>query len=156
MVFAFHEETYASGVTDGSGTVSLTVIPASAGVAILTVSGRNMVPYQADLGVAPAGTPVPVEEIPGAVVLLGNYPNPFNPRTRIVFELPQGQNVRVKVYDLAGHQIRQLVDGWLAAGRQELAWDGLDQEGRPIASGVYFYRLDTAEGLLSGRMLLAR
>ena len=76
--------------------------------------------------------------------LHANVPNPFNPMTVIPFDLAQTGPVSLRIYDVAGHLVRTLLDEVRPAGwRQSVVWDGLDQEARPVASGVYFSRLDT-------------
>ncbi len=81
-----------------------------------------------------SGTP---EVLPAQPVLLANYPNPFNPATRIRFVMPGEARVRLEVYDLAGQRVRRLMDRTVAAGRYEVVWDGRDASGFNAASGVY-------------------
>lgn len=69
-------------------------------------------------------------------------PNPLVNRTRVAFELPRAAVTRVALYDVAGRLVRVLADGPLPAGMHQRAWDRRDQSGRPVASGVYFLRLD--------------
>lgn len=92
----------------------------------------------------------------GAYVLAQNYPNPFNPETTIRFYLNERQKVRLAIYDLAGHRVRTLVEGELAAGEQALSWDGRDEQGRPIASEVYFYELLVGNKVERRKMTLIR
>lgn len=88
---------------------------------------------------APTGV---AENTPPAVTqLLGNYPNPFNPTTTIAFNLATGTDVHLAVYDVSGRLVRRLVNGDVTAGRYAILWDGSDDEGRSVGSGVYFYRL---------------
>ncbi|RMG37064.1 MAG: hypothetical protein D6732_07365, partial [Methanobacteriota archaeon] len=75
-----------------------------------------------------------------------NYPNPFNPVTNIDFSLPhaspQGQaRITLHVYDIVGQKVKTLVDGTLPAGNHSVQWDGTNDDGQPVASGVYFYHL---------------
>lgn len=70
-------------------------------------------------------------------------PNPFNPATSIAFSLDAAGVARVTVYDLAGRLVRTLVDEPRPAGPQTVVWDGRDDEGRAVASGTYFYQLET-------------
>ena len=86
--------------------------------------------------------PTPVGDSPARTTrMLGNVPNPFNPRTVIAFELARSTQVRLDIYDLKGRLVRTLVDGDLPAGRHQVAWDGKDQRGKASASGVYFTKL---------------
>jgi hypothetical protein len=74
-----------------------------------------------------------------------NRPNPFNPATTIAFELPTAGAVELSVYNAAGRRVTTLVNGHAEAGRRAVTWRGIDDEGKPVASGVYFFRL-THEG----------
>jgi hypothetical protein len=80
-----------------------------------------------------------------ATRLLPNTPNPFNPVTTIGYEIANDASVRVDVFDARGAHIRTWVEGRERAGRHDVAWDGTDVRGAPVASGVYFYRL-TVDG----------
>lgn len=83
------------------------------------------------------------ENTPPAVTqLLGNYPNPFNPTTTIAFHLSEPTDVRLAIYDVSGRFVRRLVHGDVVAGRYAILWDGTDDQGAPVGSGVYFYRLE--------------
>ncbi len=77
--------------------------------------------------------------------LRGNYPNPFKPETRIVFELPSTQPVLLRVFDPTGRLVRTLVNETLPAGMHASVWQAKDDDGRPIPSGVYLYRLQAGE-----------
>lgn len=69
------------------------------------------------------------------------YPNPSNPRARVAFELERPQDLTLRIYDAAGRRLRELHRGPMESGSHELVWDGTDDGGRPVASGVYFLRL---------------
>ncbi len=93
----------------------------------------------------------------GNAVLLQNAPNPFNPTTTIGFDLAQPERVRVDVYSARGQLIRNLLDETRSSGRNTVVWNGRDNAGRTVASGMYLYRLETAGGqVLSRKMLLAK
>jgi hypothetical protein len=85
-----------------------------------------------------------------------NVPNPFNPSTRIEFALPAQCSVDLAVFDIAGRRVRTLLAGSLSAGPHHCLWDGRDDSGSRIASGLYVYRLKTPEGVLARRMVMAR
>lgn len=93
---------------------------------------------------------------PATFRLLGNHPNPFNPETWIRFQLPREGRPGLVIHNLAGAQVRRLEPGTLAAGTHELRWDGRDQQGAPVASGLYLARLDFDGQALTQRMLLVR
>lgn len=88
-------------------------------------------------------------EIPDVPVLhtelQGNFPNPFNPQTRIEFTLAETVQVSLEVFDPKGHLVCTLVDEQLAAGPHHANWDGTDLQGRRAASGLYFFRLRAGE-----------
>jgi len=80
-------------------------------------------------------------QAPRNFALRQNYPNPFNPTTSIRFELPQECNLQLVIYNLRGQAIRTLVEGKKKAGYYDISWDGRDQSGKQVASGVYLVRL---------------
>jgi flagellar hook assembly protein FlgD len=82
---------------------------------------------------------------PTRFVLRGASPNPFNPTTTITFGAPEDATVRLAVYDVAGRLVRTLIDGPVGLGYRSVVWDGRDERGAPVASGVYFCRME-AEG----------
>ena len=88
--------------------------------------------------------------------LLPNHPNPFNPRTTIAFELPRRMEARLSVHDVAGRRVRLLREGLLDGGAQAVVWDGRDDAGRSVTSGVYFYRLVAGGTVRTGKMALVR
>jgi len=94
--------------------------------------------------------------VPSAIVLQDNYPNPFNSGTNIIFGLPKGQNVRIRVFDARGGMVATLVDGHVDGGFHPAEWDGTDDTGRPVASGVYYARMETGSGNLTNAMTLIR
>ena len=93
-------------------------------------------------------------ELPRATALLPNYPNPFNPRTTVAFDLAREGRVRVRIYSVDGRLVRTLVAGTLPAGRHTLVWSGDDDRGRGVATGVYLLRMETAETSRTRKMLL--
>ena len=107
-----------------------------------------------DLTGVPGDGTVPA--LPTAFEVAQNRPNPFNPATVIGFALPRAATVTLAVYDVAGDRVATLVDGPCAAGRHTVTWRGTDDGGRAQASGAYFYRLSTPDGVLTRRMMLVR
>ncbi len=83
----------------------------------------------------------PSDQPPGALDLYPNYPNPFNPRTTIVYALHRESSVQLTIYDLQGRLIRRLWPGEQPAGLQNLVWDGTNDLGNSLASGIYIYRV---------------
>lgn len=102
-------------------------------------------------------TPVGIDEAtPGKFTLDQNYPNPFNPSTTIMFDLDAPQDVFLAIYDPVGRRVRTLVDGMRSAGPHSIKWDGTDDAGRQVATGVYFYRMKAAGFTDSKRMVLLK
>ena len=94
--------------------------------------------------------------LPKVFSLQQNYPNPFNPSTTLRFELPQKASVRVEVFDLLGRQVRKLVDSGFQPGSHEIVWDGMNNRGAGVASGVYICRLVSGGRVETRRMMLTR
>ena len=91
---------------------------------------------------------------PVLVTKLGaNYPNPFNPTTTIAFDLAASGPATLRIYNLKGQLVSTLMNGEKNAGRHHVVWDGRDTSNRPVASGVYFYRLD-AKGFSQTRKMM--
>jgi len=93
-------------------------------------------------------------KVPEESYLSQNYPNPFNPMTRIEFGLAAPGHITVRIYDAAGRLVRELVDEAGPAARHHAIWDGRDDAGRRVASGVYFYRLDAGSFTKTRKMIL--
>ncbi len=85
-----------------------------------------------------------------------NYPNPFNPQTTIRFSLDQGAHTGLAIYDGQGRLIRVIHDGFLAAGNHRFAWDGKNSAGEKVASGTYYYQIQSGTRQLEKKMLLIR
>ena len=93
------------------------------------------------------------EALPEALSLDQNYPNPFNTGTSIRVALPANSDIELAVYDIAGQKVTTLMSGTRQGGIHTVYWDGLDDEGRVVASGIYFYRLRDGESLRISRKL---
>jgi choice-of-anchor B domain-containing protein len=94
---------------------------------------------------------------PGLVTVLhGNFPNPFNPQTAIRYDLAAGGPVKLRIFDTGGRLVRVLYDGRQTAGAQSVVWDGRNDSSAPVASGVYFYRLEAPGFEASERMVLTK
>ncbi|MBI5472878.1 MAG: carboxypeptidase regulatory-like domain-containing protein [Ignavibacteriae bacterium] len=81
---------------------------------------------------------------PNSFALMQNYPNPFNPNTTIRFDIPFASKINVKIFNVLGQEVAQLVNDVVAAGQHQVVWNGTDGSGRSVASGIYFYRLNAA------------
>jgi len=102
------------------------------------------------------GTICDVDPTPPAITTATCYPNPFNPTTTIKLDLARSGPVRVRMYDVRGRQVRELVDERLTAGRHELAWDGVDDRGRAVSSGVYFCEVQAGEATLVEKLTMVK
>ena len=96
------------------------------------------------------------EALPSGFSLAQNHPNPFNGRTAISYRLPGPGTVELILYDLLGRPVRRLVSKYQGAGSYRVAWDGTDDRGLAVATGVYLYRLKAGDQQLSRRLLLVR
>jgi len=85
-----------------------------------------------------------------------NYPNPFNPSTTLSFSLAKSGQARLAVYNTKGQLIRTLVDSELPGGQHSVVWNGLDDAGRSVSSGVYLYKLEANSASQTRRMLLMK
>jgi len=95
--------------------------------------------------------------LPQKYSLMCNYPNPFNPRTTIIYDLPEQTRVDLVIYDIAGRLVSSPVRGEMRnVGRHRIVWDGRDLNGRVVAAGVYFYRLETPTFVDTRRMTLIK
>ena len=96
------------------------------------------------------------DNLPKVFGLHQNYPNPFNPETRIQFGLPTASQVSLKVYNVLGQEVRELVDKHYAAGSHNVQWGGKDDKGLQVPSGIYFYRLQAGDFSQVRKMSLVR
>ncbi len=93
---------------------------------------------------------------PNSFALWQNYPNPFNNQTRIDFSTPSATDLSVSIYNVLGQKICTPYRGFLSAGRHLIYWDGKDTDGHDLASGIYFYRLETSNYSESRKMLMLK
>jgi len=96
------------------------------------------------------------DRVPSAFQLEQNYPNPFNPRTTIEYSIPARMEVTFEIYNLLGQKIYETGRASMAAGGHSIAWDGKDNSGREVPSGIYFYRLTAGEYCQTKKMVLLR
>jgi hypothetical protein len=105
----------------------------------------------------PQVSAAPEETLPRSLTLIGNTPNPFNPQTEILFQLPAASVVDLDIHDVSGRKVRSLAAGQeYAAGSHRITWDGTDHAGRPVTSGIYFYRVRASGSARTGKMALVR
>jgi len=157
-----------SGIADPTGTAgNISLDPLFCNAAAGKYNVQPASPCAADnsggcglIGALASGcgeSPVPEGgEIPTAFHVDQNFPNPFNPRTTIRFELPAAAPTRVTVFDVAGHLVKTLLDEDLAARTHEVTWTGDDEKGRKVAAGIYFYMVTSGNERSVGRMALVK
>ncbi len=102
------------------------------------------------------GTGIGDTPVPTQTALHQNHPNPFNPTTAISYDLVSNTRVSLRVYDVSGRLVKTLVDDIRPAGRQTTTWDGTDNSGNQVSTGVYFYRLNTAGNVFTKKMVLLK
>lgn len=95
------------------------------------------------------------QQVPEKFALFGNYPNPFNPETRIVFSIPAAADIKVEVFDMLGRRVATLYQGYLNSGRHEMLWNGMNGNSA-AASGVYFCSVEFNGKRLISKMLLQK
>jgi len=94
--------------------------------------------------------------IPKLFTLYQNYPNPFNPTTTFRFTIPRTGHVKFTIYDVLGREVIRLLDDVKMTGTYELKWSGKNTAGQEIASGMYFYRMETTQGAITRKMTLLK
>jgi hypothetical protein len=97
-----------------------------------------------------------LEGLPETFRLYPNFPNPFNPETRIQFDLPQAEHVELRIYNTLGQLVRTLVDQPYSAGSFSVIWDGRDDNGQPLASGIYIYKMTAGAFTAQHKLLLLK
>lgn len=126
-----------------------------------SVSNRNIVAVieyayvlshqtSTDIGDAESG------DLPNKFELSQNYPNPFNPTTQIEYSLPQRRHVKITIYNMLGKLVTTLTDKEIEAGFHSVSWDGNNNDGQAVGSGVYLYKIEAGEFVSSKKMMLLK
>jgi hypothetical protein len=97
-----------------------------------------------------------IPEIPTVYAMSANFPNPFNPMTKIRYDLPEPQLVRLVIYAVDGRRIATLVNEAMPAGSHTVTWQGRSDEGEMVASGIYFFRIEAGSFNQTGKMTLLK
>ena len=101
--------------------------------------------------------PLPTDvSIADAAIRVSNYPNPFRPWTRVLYQLPSPGPVRLAIHDASGRAVILLVSGVREAGVHDVVWDGRNSQGQQVAEGVYFVTLDSGGQRQVGKMVRMR
>jgi len=140
-----------SWIRDGMPSAEITTFAISPvdGEVFVAASGKGL--YRRSFGSTVTSVEDRYEEVPDGYVLEQNYPNPFNPQTTIQIRLPEAGEVRLAVYDVLGRQVRVLAQGVLSQGTHHYTFDATD-----LASGIYFYQLESASEVLTRTMILMK
>jgi len=155
----FGDGNFSTGwIRQGSSSVSVpVVVTVDDTAAIITITGDNVVAFQDTIPVHPSSVdPLPRAEIPQELALKQNYPNPFNSETIIEFALPQSGVARLEIFDILGKHVATLVNESFAPGSYRANWNGRTEWGNTASSGIYFYRLSSASGVLVRKLILVR
>ncbi len=94
--------------------------------------------------------------LPDHFALEQNYPNPFNPSTTISYDLPQISQVRIEIFNMLGQLVKTLIDKQQEAGSYQTIWDGQDENGHRVSSGIYFYKIVASEQIKTKKMILIK
>jgi hypothetical protein len=134
--------------------------PSEEGVfpAYLIISSDDPDAPSTNVSLMGSATPVSNQDNVNPVIteLRGNYPNPFNPTTTISFSLKEKAPVSIDIYNILGQKVRTLYSGELGSGIHNLTWQGIDDKGRAVASGVYFYKMKSTEYSSTKKMILMK
>ena len=134
------------GLNQGSNSIKIS--SAAGGVVI------DKIQFLLDKGSITTG--VEDKNIPTNFVLKNNYPNPFNPTTTIEFSLRQTQNVKFAIYNIMGQRIKTLVDKKYSAGNHRIQWNGTNNLGNKISSGVYLGRMESGDFTKTIKLILMK
>jgi hypothetical protein len=96
------------------------------------------------------------ESLPSNFALSHNYPNPFNPVTTIEYSIPSRTQVTIEIFNVLGQKVQTLVDETKSAGSYRIEWNGIDDVGKPVSTGVYLYRFIADEVVQTKKMLLLK
>ena len=93
---------------------------------------------------------------PSVYALHQNYPNPFNPVTTLSYDLPEDAMVSIKIYDMMGRVVKNLVSSSQGAGYRSVIWNATDDQGQSVSAGVYIYTIETGTFRSTKKMLLLK
>ena len=99
---------------------------------------------------------VDTENIPSSFNLYPNFPNPFNPSTKISYDLAEDSHVEIEIFDMKGRLINNLVSKIQNSGKQYVIWNGVDYSGKNVSAGIYIYQLKAGENIFSRKMVLMK
>jgi hypothetical protein len=117
-------------------------------------NGRNA--SNLELVLIPTSVEEAAGEVPASFDLEQNFPNPFNPETSIKFHLPVRTNVTLRIYNALGQEVRTLINGLQEPGIHNAVWDGKDNNGRRLTSGIYLVRLEAGDFVMMRKMAMVK
>jgi hypothetical protein len=124
---------------------------------VTKVNGAEVVRDPDGLNLSSCGaSPLPGFDVDPSLELLANYPNPFNATTSIRFALAQDAHVRLDIYNILGQKVRTLLDEDQPAGEHSVLWNGTDESGNVVASGIYFTKIISGNQARVQRMMLLK
>ena len=125
-------------------------------ILIYEITSPNFTLFGGDVLERALETTVTTDQLPERCLLFQNYPNPFNPSTEIVYSLPRDTHVELKIVDSLGRFVTRLAEGIQRSGEHTHTWNGTNQEGQGMPSGVYFCQLKTENQIRTHKLLLIR
>jgi hypothetical protein len=145
-------EIFQIGSTNDLGEASFEIEPESVGVMTVTATMPRHIPAQNVIGIQTLSGVAGEPSLPLKPEIKQNYPNPFNSSTTIAFSLPRAGLVRISIYDIGGRLVKVLADEIFNAGPNRIIWNGRNDNGYEVASGLYFCRFET-DGLKDVKQL---
>ncbi|MFQ6608765.1 MAG: T9SS type A sorting domain-containing protein [Fidelibacterota bacterium] len=103
-----------------------------------------------------AAIETPFETVPLDFTITATYPNPFNSSVTIQFEMYREEDISIRVFDLLGQEVRTLLSGKIILGKHTISWDGVDNGGKKVSSGIYFYRLTSEQGIRTRKLVVLK
>jgi len=91
--------------------------------------------------------------LPNDFNIYQNFPNPFNPETNLIYDLPNDAYVRLTIYNIIGNEVKSLINGYESAGQKRASWDATNNVGNPVPAGVYFYTIEAGSFNQTKRMI---
>lgn len=132
----YNNELHSIQIVSGGASLTLTLPPYGSAICILADSAKQVfIPTDVEQDRS--------ETMPSRIRLYQNYPNPFNPNTTIQFELPKQNQVKIRIYNILGKEIAEILNGVYTAGLHQAMWNGTTSAGEQVSTGVYFVRLET-------------
>ncbi|MDZ7291336.1 MAG: carboxypeptidase regulatory-like domain-containing protein [candidate division KSB1 bacterium] len=119
-------------------------------------NGRSVSNIELNMPETPTAVDESMREVPTKFDLAQNYPNPFNPETSIKYQVPVRTNVSLRIYNALGQEVRILVNGVKEPGIHTANWDGKDNNGRQLSTGIYLFRLEAGDFVMTRKMVLVK